>query len=206
MELTTTQNDYSIDAIEALEKMADKLSKSTLMPYTLKGKPADIAVILLMGKELSIPPMQAIQQISVVNGRPVLEGKLMLAMIYRRFPDAQINIENNKEEKSVVVSMARNKDDKPFVTTWTMERAAKFNYGKNGLKDNWSKHPLEMLRWRGVAEAARIKFPDIHLGYTPEEGEEILESEPLSQEQHEEKASKYEDIEVEVKNVALKES
>ena len=68
-------------------RMAEELAKSNLMPVGFKT-PAQILVALQMGHELGIPPMRAIQNISVVNGRPTLSADMMLAVAIRTGEDA----------------------------------------------------------------------------------------------------------------------
>jgi hypothetical protein len=41
---------------QALERMAETLADSDLIPYRLKRKPGDVAVILLAAREYGIPP------------------------------------------------------------------------------------------------------------------------------------------------------
>lgn len=67
----------------ALERMADTLAESNVIPWRLKGKAADIAVILLAAREYGIPPLMALSKLPVVNGTPAPMGELMVALILR---------------------------------------------------------------------------------------------------------------------------
>ena len=67
-------------SIEQLERVAKLISSSDLAPKDYKGKPENVAVAVAMGMELGVSPMQAIQGIAVLNGRPCVWGDLLLAL------------------------------------------------------------------------------------------------------------------------------
>lgn len=56
---------------EAL-KFADYLANSDIVPKDFQKKPANILVAVQWGMELGLQPMQAMQSIAVINGRPSL--------------------------------------------------------------------------------------------------------------------------------------
>ena len=149
---------------------ADFLSKSALIPSALRGKPADVAIIVMTGMDLGIGPMQALQNIAVVNGKPTAEGKLLLALIQSRCPEAGIEIQS--EPTKAVVKMTRGKNS--YTATWDTARARTL-----GLMDkpNYKSQPGTMLKWRAVADAARTLFSDVVLGIlTNDEAEDIRET------------------------------
>ena len=69
-------------SLEALQTVAQMIARSDLAPKDYKGKPENVAVAIAMGMgmELGVSPMQAIQGIAVINGRPSVWGDLMLAL------------------------------------------------------------------------------------------------------------------------------
>lgn len=68
---------------QSLERMATMLAGSGLVPYRLRGKAADVAVILLAAREYGIPPLMALSKLPVVNGTPAPMGELMVALVLR---------------------------------------------------------------------------------------------------------------------------
>lgn len=163
-------NDLMVNAtdLNAMMHYANMLAKSTLIPVSYQNNPANLLVALSMGRELKIPPMQAINGINVINGKASVSPQLMLAIIYNRVPNAIIDVRIDHTAKTVVVRMSRDKDDKQVSeSVWTMERAKLMGLAN---KDNWLKQPVTMLKWRAVAEVARERFPDVIMGlYTTEE-------------------------------------
>lgn len=65
---------------EAME-LAVVLSKSGVVPTGMVGRPEACFVAIGFGMELGLPPMQAIQNIMVVNGRPTIWGDAAHALV-----------------------------------------------------------------------------------------------------------------------------
>jgi hypothetical protein len=149
------------------EKMAAIISKSGLMPSSLRSKPQDVFVLIQMGNELGIKPMQAINGIHVIQGKPTIAPQTMLALIYSRNKDSVIEVVEDNQKQEVKCTMKRSKNDAGYTSAWDLDRAKKM--GLTG-KDNWNKQPMTMLKWRAISDAARVVFPDVIQGfYTPEE-------------------------------------
>lgn len=163
----------AITSWESLLGRAEYFAKSQLIPTDLRNKPADVAIILQMGHELGIDPMQAINGINVIKGKPSVSPELALGMIRSRFPNACVQIKVSSSPPQAEVIMARDKTDmaQAFQTTWTMDRAKAMGLAQ---KDNYKSQPEVMLKWRAVGEAARTIFPDVLKGlYFAQEVEDL---------------------------------
>lgn len=157
------------DSLVLLEKRALTLSKSSILPEALRNKPADVLVILMMAFELDLPPMQAINGINVIYGRPTISPQLMIALIRRKIPGAIIKVEEGVLSCECFMARSGSKEDmeQGYRACWDIGRAATMGLGS---KDNYKKQPKTMLRWRAVGEAGRMIFPDILSGlYFPDE-------------------------------------
>ncbi|PCI27633.1 hypothetical protein COB55_05405 [Candidatus Wolfebacteria bacterium] len=66
---------------EEATRYCELLAASSFVPKTYQGRVPDIMVALQMGAELGLKPMQALQNISVINSRPALWGDAMLALV-----------------------------------------------------------------------------------------------------------------------------
>ena len=51
------------------------------MPREFQAKPNNILVAVQWGFEIGLAPMQALQNIAVINGRPSLWGDSLLALV-----------------------------------------------------------------------------------------------------------------------------
>jgi hypothetical protein len=61
-------------------RLAQLLSKSTLVPKDFYNNPGNVMIAIQMGMEVGLAPMQALQSIAVINGKPGLYGDGMLAV------------------------------------------------------------------------------------------------------------------------------
>ena len=149
-----------------LKEQAYLALKSGFLPQSIKT-PEQAVIIALKGRELGIPTMQALSQINVIQGKPSLSAELILALIYRGCPTAEINtISRNEHECSI--EARRKPADKFFKFQFTLDDAKKMLLDG---KDNWRKQPKTMLHWRVVSMMGREMFPDCLMGasYTPDE-------------------------------------
>jgi hypothetical protein len=147
-------------------EMAGQLVQSGLLPKGI-DKPAAALAIIQKGRELGIPPMYALSNIGIINGKPVVGAEVMLAMVYRDHGDQAIQFEETSAERCSVVY--KRKSWAQYRTfEWTVEDAKKA--GLTGKGGPWSQYPAAMLRARCISAVARLAFPDSLGGmYTPEE-------------------------------------
>lgn len=150
---------------DTMLSMADQLVKSGLLPSSIKTSAAALAIIQ-KGRELGIPPMYALNNISVIQGRTVTGAELMLAMIYRDHGDDAIQVEETTAERCVLLYRRRSwQAARRF--EWSMEDARTAGLEK---KEVWKGYPPAMLRARCISAVARMAFPDTIGGmYTHEE-------------------------------------
>lgn len=120
--------------------------------------------IITMSQELGIGMWQGLNGINVIQGKPTVSPQLMLALINRSGQLEDMAIEATAEFARVTL---KRKGRTPHTETFTIKDAAA--QGLTG-KDNYRKQPATMLKWRAVAAAARVVFPDAIMGlYTVEE-------------------------------------
>ena len=160
-----------VDTLDAARKCAEIISKSAFCPKGMIGKPDDILVALQLGQELGLKPMQALQNIAVVNGRPSVWGDAMLA-ICRQSPDFEYITEEYIKETNECVCKVKRKYEPECVRSFSEEDARKANlWGKEGT---WKLYPKRMLQMRARSFAFRDTFTDELRGiYTEEEASDI---------------------------------
>jgi hypothetical protein len=159
------------DALTAALKIAERLSKSNLIPKPLQGKPDDVLVVLLTGRSYGVDPMTALSNISVINGKPVLEAKLLHGLCLARRDVCEYFVCVEASATSATYEAKRVGAPKPERKTWVIKQAQ--DAGLTG-KENWQKYPQAMLEARAKAALARSAFPDVVTGaYIPDEAEEM---------------------------------
>ena len=162
-EVATTKSAVAIGrpmgGIDEMWRMAKALAGSNLLRAALRGKQNDILVTVLYGQELGLAPMQAIQGIYVVNGRPSLAGQTWLSLARRAGHRVQV-MEHTAE--TCTVKVTRGDDGTEHTETFTWAEAEK---AKLTNKDVWKSWPKRMLMWRAVSNACTFICPEIALGF-----------------------------------------
>lgn len=136
-----------------------------------KGKPQDMAVAILKGANLGIPPENIGKAIYVVHGTPSLYGKTALAIALQHGYVAE-TIEDTPE--AVTVRMTSPKGQEMEVR-YTIERATKEGLVK-GNKVQYDTRPSKMLYWKCVGELTDRMIPHLTGGMPVKE--DIEQSEP----------------------------
>lgn len=162
-----------LEVFDAAEKIATKLSKSSLLPSAVRGKPADLSVILLTGHELGLSPMQALRSIHVVEGRPVLSADLLVGLCKKHPACKYFRLIESTDEKATYETQ-REGEPEPTRITWTIQQATKAGLTS---RHNWKAHPAAMLRARAAAALARAVYPDVAMGiYDEDEAAEFIDA------------------------------
>lgn len=161
-----------LEIFERAEAIAGKLARSSLLPSALRGKPADLAVIMVTGQELGLSPMQALRGLHVVEGRPVLAAELIVGLV-KRHPACRYFRLVKSDDQVAIYETQREGEPEPTRLSWTIQQAQKAGLGG---RHNWKAHPAAMLRARCSAALARAVYPDVAMGiYDPDEAQDIRE-------------------------------
>lgn len=160
---------------EAME-FSKMLADSSMVPRAYQGKPQDIMVCVQWGYEIGLQPMQALQNIAVINGKPSVYGDAAMALV-QASPvciDVEEFFEGEGTPNPVAVCIAHRKDRKPVTARFSVEDAKRAGlWGKQGP---WQAYPKRMLAMRARGFALRDAFPDVLKGLiTAEEAQDYPE-------------------------------
>ena len=67
-------NNLAPASFSELVQFAQMAAKSQLVPKEYRNQPEDIMLAVQLGSEVGLRPMQALQNIAVINGRPAVWG------------------------------------------------------------------------------------------------------------------------------------
>jgi hypothetical protein len=165
---------FEPQTLDEAEKLSGTLAKSALLPDALRGKPGDVLVVLLTGRELGLGPMQSLRGISVIKGKPVMNADLIVGMVLRHPEICEYFRLVESSDKAAVYETKRKGSPAPTKLPFTIEQARQA--GLTG-KDNWKNYPAAMLRARCSAALARAVYPDLCAGvYESGEGDEEIKA------------------------------
>ena len=174
MQLTTTNNKGFAPATltEAIQ-FSEMLANSSMVPKAYQGKPQDILVCVQWGYEMGLAPMQALQNIAVINGKPSVYGDAALALVQASSvcEDVQETMEDEGTPNPVAVCVAKRKNRSPVTVRFSVEDAKRAGlWGKQGP---WQAYPKRMMQMRARGFALRDAFPDVLKGLiTAEEAQD----------------------------------
>jgi hypothetical protein len=170
--------------VEEVWRLAQMFARSELVPKSFRGKAEDIVVAITMGAEIGFSPMQALQSIAVINGRPGLFAEGLLGRVmasplyvdheeYFEIAPNRLEVEPNRREEitaedlkldatCAVCTFVRRDKATPVTRRFSVADARRANLlGKPGP---WQEYPSRMLRMRARSWAARDCFPDVLRG------------------------------------------
>jgi hypothetical protein len=166
-----------IGDLDQAYRLSQALALASIVPDALRGKPGNVLAIILYGQDLGMSPMQAIQGIYVVKGKPQLSGTTWLALARRaghkvRFP------ETTNERCTIEITRADDPQN-PHVETYTLEDAVIANlvqikngkpYARSSKGDPlpWEQYTRTMIRNRAISNGAKAACPEVALGFAVE--------------------------------------
>lgn len=158
--------------MEEAMQFSTTLSKSDLVPKDFQGKAANILVAVQWGMELGLQPMQAMQSIAVINGRPSLWGDAVIGLVRASGLCEYIYEEVAGDGTSATCRTKRKGDTEEVKRTFTMADAEKA--GLKGKQGPWSQYPKRMLQMRARSWCLRDVYPDVLRGvHVAEESQDI---------------------------------
>ena len=157
------------DIKEALA-FAEMLSKSNMVPKDFIGNPGNILVAVQWGMELGLQPMQAMQNIAVINGRPSLWGDSVIALV-KASPTCEYIIEEVGDDSATCRVKRRGEPEQERSFSTADAKAA----GLLGKQGPWSQYRKRMLQMRARSWALRDVFPDVLRGMPI--AEEVMDTE-----------------------------
>jgi len=166
-ELATITTSSSSNGLESKIRYAQALAGASLLPAQYRDRPANVLLAMELGEALGIPPIQAINGIHVIEGKPSASADLIASLVRRAGHKLRVTVD---DQANTVTAQIIRADDPDFTyeSVWTEGKARAAGLWGKG---NWSKHPGQMLRSRAITEVCRMGASDALYGviYTPEE-------------------------------------
>ena len=142
---------------------ASAFHQSGMFP-NLKNE-AQAFVLILAGAEMGVGAMEAVQGITLIQGKPTMSANL-LASLVKRHPRYDYRVVDHSDTTCRIEFF---QDGEPSgVSEFTLEDAKKAGLGGN---QTWKKYPSALLFARALTQGVRWYAPDVtsSAAYTPEE-------------------------------------
>ena len=140
---------------------AKMIAGSDMVPQAYRNKPANVLVAVQMGAEVGLKPLQALQHIAVINGKPSLYGDGLIALCLQH-PDCEDIRETFDAATNTASCQVKRRGHQWYETTFSEADAKSAGlWGKSGP---WKQYPKRMLALRARGFALRNKFADALAG------------------------------------------
>jgi hypothetical protein len=156
---TTKAFSLSPQTFEQALTFSQYLADSDLVPKDFKGRPGNCLVAIQWGAEIGLQPLQALQNLAVINGRPALWGDAVIALV-RSSPACEYVVETQTD--ALATCKVKRRGEPEQVRTFGLDDAKKA--GLLGKQGPWSQYPKRMMQMRARAFALRDVFPDVLRG------------------------------------------
>ena len=160
-------------------RFAKMVAASEFAPKDFKGKPESCLLAIQHGSEVGLSPMQSLQSIAVINGRPTIWGDAALALVQSSPVCEYVReyTEGEGDNLTAVCEAKRRGYPAPTVVRFSVADAKKAGlWGKSGP---WQSYGSRMLSLRARGFALRNAFADALRGLiTAEEAQDYPATEP----------------------------
>ena len=149
----------SLQSLDDLWRFSNYVAKSGLAPKGME-KPETCLVAIQMGLEIGFAPMQAIQNIAVINNRPSVWGDSVKALVLatRECENFHEWFEDDGDKLTAHCRIKRRGFSEPVIRTFSVIDAKQAElWTKAGP---WKQYPKRMLQMRARSWACRDAFPD----------------------------------------------
>lgn len=140
--------------------VAQQLAQSGMVPRDYANKPGAIYAAIDLGASVGLKPMQAVQGIANINGRPALWGDAALGVVMAH--QAFDSIDEDDAAKALAQGFGRcrvvRKGSPPYEVRFTVDMAK--SAGLWGKAGPWTQYAGRMLQMRARSWAFRDRFPD----------------------------------------------
>jgi hypothetical protein len=170
---TTPARGLALASFDDAFRFSKMVAASEFAPKDFRGKPESCLLAIQHGSEIGLSPMQSLQNIACINGRPAIWGDAALAVAMASPVCESVTESIDGEGDSMVATCTakRRGYEKPTVVRFSVADAKKAGlWGKSGP---WTQYPRRMLQLRARGFALRDAFPDVLKGLvTAEEAQD----------------------------------
>jgi hypothetical protein len=167
------QTGLALQSFDDAFRFSKMVAQSEFAPKDFKGKPESCMLAIQHGSEVGLSPMQSLQSIAVINGRPTIWGDAALALVQSSPVCEYVKeyLEGQGDNLTAVCEAKRRGYPAPTVSRFSMADAKRA--GLAGKSGPWSQYPERMLALRARGFCLRNAFADALRGLiTAEEAQD----------------------------------
>lgn len=146
------------------ERFSEMVAASDFAPKDYKGKPGNVLIAMQFGYEIGLKPMQALQNISVINGRPAVWGDAALGVIRCHSSCKYVKewMEGTIKDNTAIAYCEVMRGTEKVLRSFSIDQARRAGLtSKDGV---WKVYPERMLQMRARGFALRDAYADLLKG------------------------------------------
>lgn len=178
--ITQQRFDLRPKSFDEAMRFAELIAESEFCPSAFRRKAGDVLCAMQFANEIGLSPMQGLQNIAVINGKPSIYGDAALAIV--RSHPAFVSIDEREPNEALAKGEAlctitvQAKDGTRSITRRFTTADAKAA-GLLGKQGPWSQYPGRMMQMRARSWAMRDALPEALKGMSvAEESMDIIET------------------------------
>jgi hypothetical protein len=153
---------------EAIE-YSKLIAGSSLAPKGYEGKPGDVLIAVQMGAEFGLQPLQALQNIAVINQRPCMWGDAVKGLVEASGLLEYCRETWDEETQTATCIAKRAGKPEPISKTFSIKDAERAGLAS---RDTYKRYPQRMCQMRARSWVLRDEFADVLKGLRLREEEE----------------------------------
>lgn len=179
---TTPARGLALASFDDAFRFATMVAASDFAPKDFRGKPESCLLAIQHGSEVGLSPMQSLQSIACINGRPSVWGDAALALVMGSPVCEYVRERVDGEGDAMVATCEAKRRGYPQATTVHFSVVDAKKAGLWGKSGPWTQYPKRMLQLRARGFALRDAFPDVLKGLvTAEEAQDYpTQPEPVT--------------------------
>ena len=169
----TTMGFSNASSFELMQRAAKLLASSTLVPKEYQSNLPNCVIALNMAQRVGADPLQVMQNLYVVHGRPGWSSQFLIATFNQcgRFNAMKFEFfgEQGKDSWGCRAYSTEKETGERIVSSDITLKLAKDEgwYGKQGSK--WKTMPQQMMMYRAAAFLVRVYAPELSMGLQTQE-------------------------------------
>jgi len=178
---TTPARGLALATFDDAFRFSKMVAASEFAPKDFRNKPESCLLAIQHGSEVGLSPMQSLQSIAVINGRPTIWGDAALALV-QASPVCEYVREYIEGEGDALVAVCEAKRrGYPAPTTVRFSVADAKKAGLWGKSGPWQQYPTRMMTLRARGFALRNAFADALRGLITAEEAQDYPATPAAQ-------------------------
>lgn len=151
-----------VQTLDMCRQLGHHYAQTDMVPKQYRGKPEDAAVAIQWGMEIGLQPLQALQNVAVVNGNATLWGDALVALVKQSGQCEYLTTQWDEPAMTAIVSTKRKGEPTEETRTYSMADAEKA--GLAG-RQTYQQHGKRMIQARARSHVLRDVYADLLKGF-----------------------------------------